>query len=67
MASHRSLADAGSLRYTGKTKTVLWKVNISIQRGIENIVDQYAIESDTLKAYMFRMVKLYHYITNHLV
>jgi hypothetical protein len=36
------------------------KVDISIQRGIENLADQYAIESDTLKACLLRMVRLYH-------
>jgi hypothetical protein len=35
-------------------------VDISIQMGIKNIVDQYAIESDTFKAYLFKMVKLYN-------
>jgi len=37
------------------------KVDISIQRGIENLADQYAIESETLKAYLFRLVRLYHF------
>jgi hypothetical protein len=36
------------------------KVDISIKRGIENIINQYAIESDTFKTCLFRMVKLYH-------
>lgn len=35
------------------------KVDISIQRGIENLADQYAIENETLKAYFLKMVKLY--------
>ncbi|MBN1806665.1 MAG: hypothetical protein JW837_15560 [Sedimentisphaerales bacterium] len=35
------------------------KVDVSIQKGIENLADQYAIESETLKACSLRMVRLY--------
>ncbi len=38
------------------------KVDFSIQRGIENLADQYAIESDTVKTYLLRMVKLYNVV-----
>jgi hypothetical protein len=40
------------------------KVDISIQRGIENLADQYDIKSETLKAYLLRMVKLYYMAEN---
>jgi hypothetical protein len=36
------------------------EIDNSIQRGIENLADQYDIESETLKAYLLRMVKLYY-------
>ena len=35
------------------------KVDISIKRGIEKLFNRYAIENDTLKACLFRLVSLY--------
>ena len=41
--------------FDGKDK----QIDPGIQRGIENLADQYAIESETLKAHLFGIVKLY--------
>ena len=35
------------------------QIDLGIQRGIENLVDQYAIENETLKAHLVGIVKLY--------
>ncbi len=53
----QNIADRKRLEdmFDGKYK----QIDHDIQRGIENLADQYAIESETLKAHLVRMVKLY--------
>jgi hypothetical protein len=57
MRAKQNIADRKRVEdmFAGKDE----QIDLNIQRGIENLAEQYAIESKTLKAHLVAMVKLY--------